>query len=45
MLVPHRGIVNRLAWMREEYRLDAGERVLHKTPSDSTSRGGSCAGH
>ncbi|MCB5909708.1 non-ribosomal peptide synthetase [Streptomyces pinistramenti] len=32
VLVPHRGIVNRLAWMQEEYRLGAGERVLHKTP-------------
>ncbi|MFJ5676395.1 amino acid adenylation domain-containing protein [Streptomyces sp. NPDC093097] len=32
VLVPHRGIVNRLAWMQEEYRLGVGERVLHKTP-------------
>ncbi|WP_274918761.1 non-ribosomal peptide synthetase [Streptomyces sp. WZ-12] len=31
VLVPHRGIVNRLAWMQEEYQLGVGERVLHKT--------------
>ena len=28
----HRGIVNRLLWMQEEYRLDAGDVVLQKTP-------------
>ncbi|HEY0172177.1 MAG TPA: amino acid adenylation domain-containing protein, partial [Pyrinomonadaceae bacterium] len=28
----HRGICNRLLWMREEYRLDASERVMLKTP-------------
>ncbi len=28
----HRGIVNRLLWMQEEYRLDASDRVLQKTP-------------
>jgi amino acid adenylation domain-containing protein/non-ribosomal peptide synthase protein (TIGR01720 family) len=29
----HRGIVNRLLWMQDAYRLDAGERVLQKTPA------------
>jgi len=29
--VPHRGIVNRLLWMQEEYGLDADDRVLQKT--------------
>lgn len=28
----HRGIVNRLCWMQEHYRLQPGERVLQKTP-------------
>ncbi len=28
----HRGIVNRLCWMQDEYRLDASDRVLQKTP-------------
>ncbi len=28
----HRAIRNRLVWMQETYRLDAGERVLQKTP-------------
>ena len=28
----HRGIVNRLCWMQEEYGLNAGDRVLQKTP-------------
>ncbi|ACU37564.1 non-ribosomal peptide synthetase [Actinosynnema mirum] len=32
VLVPHRGIVNRLRWMQEHYGLAPGERVLHKTP-------------
>ncbi|SES27119.1 nonribosomal peptide synthetase protein BlmVI [Lentzea xinjiangensis] len=32
VLVPHRGIVNRLRWMQEHFRLAPGERVLHKTP-------------
>ena len=32
VVVEHSGIVNRLAWMRDEYRLSAGERVLQKTP-------------
>ncbi|MFJ3583269.1 amino acid adenylation domain-containing protein [Streptomyces sp. NPDC090127] len=31
--VTHRAIVNRLAWMQGEYGLDAGDRVLQKTPS------------
>jgi len=28
----HRGIVNRLLWMQSEYKLDATDRVLQKTP-------------
>ena len=28
----HRGIVNRLLWMQEEYRLTPADRVLQKTP-------------
>ncbi len=32
VLVPHRGIVNRLLWMQEEYRLGADDCVLQKTP-------------
>ena len=28
----HEGICNRLLWMQDEYRLEAGERVLQKTP-------------
>ncbi|WP_164986374.1 non-ribosomal peptide synthetase [Streptomyces roseicoloratus] len=30
--VPHRGVVNRLLWMQEEYGLTADDRVLQKTP-------------
>ena len=30
--VTHGGVVNRLCWMQAEYRLDAADRVLHKTP-------------
>ncbi|MFJ4191837.1 amino acid adenylation domain-containing protein [Kitasatospora sp. NPDC089509] len=30
--VPHEGIVNRLAWMQDAYRLDGDDRVLQKTP-------------
>jgi amino acid adenylation domain-containing protein len=30
--VPHCGIVNRLLWMQDAYRLDAAETVLQKTP-------------
>jgi amino acid adenylation domain-containing protein len=33
VLVPHEGIVNRLAWMQAEYGLDEADRVLQKTPS------------
>lgn len=29
----HRGVVNRLRWMQQTYRLDATDRVLQKTPS------------
>ena len=28
----HRGVVNRLQWMQDEYRLDAADVVLQKTP-------------
>ncbi|QQE72804.1 amino acid adenylation domain-containing protein [Brevibacillus composti] len=28
----HRGVVNRLLWMQQEYRLTEGDRVLQKTP-------------
>ncbi|WP_155521121.1 AMP-binding protein, partial [Ralstonia solanacearum] len=28
----HRGVVNRLWWAQETYRLDADDRVLQKTP-------------
>jgi amino acid adenylation domain-containing protein len=28
----HRGVVNRLLWMQERYRLDTSDRVLQKTP-------------
>ncbi len=33
VVVSHRAIVNRLLWMRQEYRLGAGDRVLQKTPT------------
>ncbi|MER5528768.1 non-ribosomal peptide synthase/polyketide synthase [Streptomyces sp. NPDC002677] len=33
VVVPHEGIVNRLLWMQDAYRLDAEDRVLAKTPS------------
>ncbi|MFF7987996.1 amino acid adenylation domain-containing protein [Streptomyces sp. NPDC007901] len=29
----HRGLVNRLTWMQDEYGLGPDDRVLHKTPS------------
>jgi amino acid adenylation domain-containing protein/thioester reductase-like protein len=32
VMIPHRGIVNRILWMQEEYGLQPGERVLQKTP-------------
>ncbi len=33
VLVPHRGIVNRLRWMQDEYGLTSRDRVLQKTPA------------
>ncbi|WP_221349818.1 non-ribosomal peptide synthetase [Streptomyces beigongshangae] len=33
VVVPHAGIVNRLLWMQDAYGLDAGDRVLQKTPA------------
>jgi len=33
VVVTHRAIVNRLAWMQHEYRLQADDRVLQKTPA------------
>ncbi|MET7743782.1 non-ribosomal peptide synthase/polyketide synthase [Streptomyces sp. NPDC005385] len=33
VVVPHEGIVNRLLWMQETYRLTCADRVLQKTPS------------
>ncbi|WP_437089366.1 amino acid adenylation domain-containing protein [Streptomyces sp. enrichment culture] len=33
VVVTHRAIVNRLAWMQDTYRLTADDRVLQKTPS------------
>ncbi|NBH02663.1 amino acid adenylation domain-containing protein, partial [Amycolatopsis sp. SID8362] len=33
VLVPHEGIVNRLAWTQAQYGLTAEDRVLQKTPS------------
>jgi amino acid adenylation domain-containing protein/non-ribosomal peptide synthase protein (TIGR01720 family) len=32
VVVPQAGVVNRLWWMQQQYRLGGGERVLHKTP-------------
>ncbi|WP_330333159.1 amino acid adenylation domain-containing protein [Streptomyces sp. NBC_00536] len=32
VVVPHEGIVNRLAWMQSRYELTAADRVLQKTP-------------
>ncbi|MER7583150.1 amino acid adenylation domain-containing protein [Kitasatospora sp. NPDC097691] len=32
VVIPHRGIVNRLRWMQDAYRLDRDDRVLQKTP-------------
>ncbi|MEU5693028.1 amino acid adenylation domain-containing protein [Actinosynnema sp. NPDC020468] len=31
--VTHRGIVNRLRWMRDDYRVTPADRILHKTPT------------
>ena len=33
VMVPHRGIVNRLLWMQEAYPLGPDDRVLQKTPT------------
>ncbi|CCK32383.1 Dimodular nonribosomal peptide synthase [Streptomyces davaonensis JCM 4913] len=33
VVVPHAAIDNRLRWMQDEYPLQAGDRVLHKTPA------------
>ncbi|MFI1146097.1 amino acid adenylation domain-containing protein [Streptomyces sp. NPDC020780] len=33
VVVPHRGIVNRLLWMQDTYRIGPDDRVLQKTPS------------
>ncbi|MQY03017.1 non-ribosomal peptide synthetase [Actinomadura macrotermitis] len=33
VMVPHRGIVNRLLWMQDAYGLGPGDTVLQKTPS------------
>ncbi|MEU9347336.1 non-ribosomal peptide synthase/polyketide synthase [Streptomyces sp. NPDC048278] len=33
VVVPHAGIVNRLLWMQDAYRLGADDRVLQKTPA------------
>ncbi|MFI9275595.1 amino acid adenylation domain-containing protein [Kitasatospora sp. NPDC052896] len=33
VVVPHRGVVNRLLWMRDDCGLTAGSRVLQKTPA------------
>jgi amino acid adenylation domain-containing protein len=32
VMIPHRGIVNRLMWMQEQYQLTHEDRVLQKTP-------------
>ncbi len=34
VVVPHAGVANRLAWMRDRYGFSAGDRVLQKTPYD-----------
>ncbi|MBB0228019.1 non-ribosomal peptide synthetase [Streptomyces calidiresistens] len=34
VVVPHRGVVNRLLWMRDAHRLGPDDRVLHKAPAD-----------
>lgn len=33
VVIEHRAIVNRLEWMREEYNVGPGDRILQKTPS------------
>jgi amino acid adenylation domain-containing protein len=32
VMITHGGIYNRLSWMQRQYQLDAGDRVLQKTP-------------
>ncbi|MFD8813106.1 amino acid adenylation domain-containing protein [Streptomyces sp. NPDC059627] len=32
VVIPRAGLVNRLAWMQDEFGLDVGDRVLQKTP-------------
>ena len=32
VVIPHRGVVNRLLWMQDEYLLDKSDCVLQKTP-------------
>jgi amino acid adenylation domain-containing protein len=32
VMIPHEGIVNRLLWMQDHYRLTSGDRILQKTP-------------
>ena len=32
VMVPHRGIINRLQWMQYAYPLDGNDKVLQKTP-------------
>jgi amino acid adenylation domain-containing protein len=32
VMIPHRGIVNRLTWMQKQYPLTSDDRVLQKTP-------------
>lgn len=32
VMVQHKGIVNRLIWMQEEYKLTGNDRILQKTP-------------
>lgn len=44
VVVSHASIVNRLAWMQDRYGLDATDRVLQKTPPDSTCLSGSSSG-
>ncbi|MET9923086.1 non-ribosomal peptide synthetase, partial [Streptomyces sp. NPDC006435] len=34
VLVPHRGLVNRLLWARDAHGLGPDDRVLHKAPAD-----------
>jgi amino acid adenylation domain-containing protein len=32
VMIPHRGVVNRLLWMKRTYPLTTADRVLHKSP-------------